>query len=54
MSLMWTERWTWMRWLVLRSRSEQNRSLEKTVMVNVETTEGRAAETVEARETTEG
>ena len=53
MSLMWTERWTWMRWLVLRSRSEQNRSLEKTVMVNVETTEGRAAETVEARETTE-
>ena len=42
-----------MRWLVLRSRSEQNRSLEKTVMVNVETTEGRAAETVEARETTE-
>ena len=43
-----------MRWLVLRSRSEQNRSLEKTVMVNVETTEGRAAETVEARETTEG
>ena len=53
MSLMWTGRWTWMRWLVLRSRSEQNRSLEKTVMVNVETTEGRAAETVEARETTE-
>ena len=42
-----------MRWLVLRSRSEQNRSLEKTVMVNVETTEGRAAETVEAAETTE-
>ena len=53
MSLMWTERWTWMRWLVLRSRSEQNRSLEKTVMVNVETTEGKAAETGEARETTE-
>ena len=53
MSLMWTERWTWMRWLVLRSRSEQNRSLEKTVMVNVETTEGRVAETVEAAETTE-
>ena len=42
-----------MRWLVLRSRSEQNRSLEKTVMANVETTEGKAAETVEARETTE-
>ena len=53
MSLMWTGRWTWMRSLVLRSRSEQNRSLEKTVMVNVETTEGRAAETGAARETTE-
>ena len=53
MSLMWTERWTWMRWLVLRSRSEQNRSLEKTVMVNVETTEGKAAETTKEAATAE-
>ena len=53
MSLMWTGRWTWMRSLVLRSRSEQNRSLEKTVMANAEATGGKAAETVEASETTE-
>ena len=53
MSLMWTGRWTWMRSLVLRSRSEQNRSLEKTVMANAEVTGGKAAETVEASETTE-
>ena len=53
MSLMWTGRWTWMRSLVLRSRSEQNRSLEKTVMANAETTGGKAAETTEASETTE-
>ena len=53
MSLMWTERWTLMRWLVLRSRSEQNRSLEKTVMANAEATGGKAAETVVASETTE-
>lgn len=42
-----------MRSLVLRSRSEQNRSLEKTVMANAEATGGKAAETVEASETTE-
>ena len=53
MSLMWTGRWTWMRSLVLRSRSEQNRNLEKTVMANAEATGGKAAETVEASETTE-
>ena len=33
--------------------SEQNRSLEKTVMANAEATGGKAAETVEASETTE-
>ena len=54
MSLMWTERWTWMRSLVLRSRSEQNRSLEKTVMANAEATGGKAVETVEAAGTNEG